>query len=363
MSTRIATVVGCVGIVATLGAQPREAAHAPAPKPSEFATISTLPSFGRGGDAVAIDEAGTFIAGHVWDESGVRHAVEWTLQADGSWAIHELPWPAGATRTFARGVNNRGDVAGDDLPVTLLPSHALLWLAGTGAPLILNCPTDHDGALVYAISAEAQVVVGNGLLAGESRSTAAVWQPGGICREDLPLLLAEGSGAAFAVNADGTIVGGGTISGATGVPVRWTKVADEWRIEQLDTRTGEVRGANAKGDLAGYVMIPCTPGTVCQRAFVWYTTGASRELGTLGGRDSLGLDINSAGEVVGISMPRRGINTAFFWSPDALVGMVQLPVIGRSARANALSDVRPDGTRVAVGVSEGKPVVWVIRNP
>ena len=47
MSTRIATVVGCVGIVATLGAQPREAAQAAVPKPREFATISTLPSFGK----------------------------------------------------------------------------------------------------------------------------------------------------------------------------------------------------------------------------------------------------------------------------------------------------------------------------
>ena len=87
----------------------------------------------------------------------------------------------------------------------------------------------------------------------------------------------------------------------------------------------------------------------------------ARELGTLGGGDSLALDVNSTGEVVGISMTRRGTNTAFFWSLDD--GIVQLPVIGRSARANALSDVRPDGTRLAVGVSEGKPIVWVIRNP
>jgi len=346
-------------MVATLAAQPREAAQAAAPRPSEFATISTLPSFGRGGDGAAIDEAGTFIAGHVWDESGLRHAVEWTLQADGSWAIHDLQWPPGATRTFARGVNNRGDVAGDDLPVSLFPSHALLWLAGTGAPRFLNCPTDHDGAMVYAISADAQVVVGNGLLSG--RSTAAVWQPGGICREDLPLLFGEGSAAAFAVNADGTIAGGGANGGGTSVPVRWTNPANGWRIERLDTRSGEVHGANGAGDLAGYVMATCGPNALCQRGVVWYTTGGSRELGTLGGGDSLALDVNSTGEVVGISMTRRGTNTAFFWSLDD--GMVQLPVIGRSARANALSDVRPDGTRLVVGVSEGKPVLWVVRNP
>jgi probable HAF family extracellular repeat protein len=355
MTTRIATITVCVSAVAALGlAQGRSTG-------SDVATFSTLPAFAGPAEALAVDEAGTIIVGYATDDSGLRHAVEWVLQADGSWAINDLPSPPGATRTQVGGVNNRGDVAGDDFDGNPSnPSLALLWPAGSG-PLILNCPTDAAGSIVYAISADAQVVVGNGLLTGENRSTAAVWRPGGVCREDLPLLLAEDSGAAFAVNADGTIVGGGTFDGATGVAVRWTNVAGDWRIEQLDTRSSEVRGANAGGDLAGYVMVRCRSGTVCQRAFVWYTTGASLELGTLGGPDSLGLDINSAGEVVGISMTRGGTNTAFFWS--LTVGMVKLPVIRRSARANALSDVRPDGTRLAVGVSQGEPVVWVIRNP
>jgi uncharacterized membrane protein len=364
MSKRITVVVGCVAVFATVGPQLREVGHAAAVRPAQIATIMTLPSFGRGGSAMAIDEAGTFIAGQASDKSGLPHAVEWTPQADGSWAIHDLPWPPGATRTFARGVNNRGDVAGDDLPVNLFPSHALLWLAGTSAPLILNCPTDLDGAVVYAISANAQVVVGNGLLRGSS--TAAVWRPG-VCREDLPLP-GEGPAAAHAVNADGTIAGGqASVGGTSGIPVRWRKIADEWRFEQLDTRNGEADGANGAGDLAGYVMTQCGS-SLCQRAIVWYADGtAPTELGTLGGQDSfsLALDINSSGEVVGMSRARRGnTNAAFFWSPpDPLVGMVQLPAIRRSARANALSDVRPDRTRLVVGVSDAEPVIWVVRNP
>src|SRR5262245_48890605 len=175
MRLRIAVAIGCFGVLTTVGFAKHDVAHAAASTPSGFATITSLPSFGRGGTALAIDEAGTFIAGYARDESGQQHAVEWTRQSDGSWAINDLLWPPGATRTFARGVNNRGEVAGDDLPVTLFPSHALLWLADTSAPLILNCPTDFDGAIVYAISADAQVVVGNGLLSG--RSTAAVWRP------------------------------------------------------------------------------------------------------------------------------------------------------------------------------------------
>jgi hypothetical protein len=67
---------------------------------------------------------------------------------------------------------------------------------------------------------------------------------------------------------------------------------------------------------------------------------------------------------VGVSTPRRGVNTAFFWSPDPAVGMLELPFRERWAAANALSDVRPDGTRLVVGQdSRGEPVVWVVRNP
>ena len=44
--------------------------------------------------------------------------------------------------------------------------------------------------------------------------------------------------------------------------------------------------------------------------------------------------------------------------------MVQLPFKGRWAAANALSDVRPDGTRLVVGMSSaGEAVVWVVRTP
>jgi uncharacterized membrane protein len=281
MSTKIALIVGCIGMVAAVPVATPEVAPAAAAQRDEIATLSTLPTFGRGGIAVAIDEAGTFIAGYAWDEAGLRHAVEWTLQSDGSWAVTDLPWPPGATRPNVSGVNNRGDWrVTTSLRRPLTPC---CGPRGTSAPLILNCPTDLDSAIVYGISADAQVLVGNGLLTGQGTSVAAVWRPG-ICREDLPLLFGQGSAAAHAVNADGTIAAGGATGGGSPVAVRWTNVAGEWRIEQLDTRFGEVRGANASGDLAGYVMTPCSREGLCQRAIAWYTTGASRELGTLGGR-------------------------------------------------------------------------------
>jgi len=55
-------------------------------------------------------------------------------------------------------------------------------------------------------------------------------------------------------------------------------------------------------------------------------------------------------------------NTGYFWSDST--GMVQLPLRGRWAAANALSDVRPDGARLVVRMdSRRQAVVWVVRNP
>jgi hypothetical protein len=43
---------------------------------------------------------------------------------------------------------------------------------------------------------------------------------------------------------------------------------------------------------------------------------------------------------------------------------LQLPSKARWAAANGVSDVRPDGTRLVVGMSsQGAAVVWVVRDP
>ena len=149
MSTRIATITVCVGAVATLGlAQGRSTG-------SEFATFSTLPALAGPTEALAIDAAGTVIAGYSWDRSGLLHAVEWRLQSDGSWDITDLPWPArGHQHQIARDVNGLGAV-GNDFPATT--SRAILWPAAGGFN-VLGCAL--GPATVYALSARAQVVVG-----------------------------------------------------------------------------------------------------------------------------------------------------------------------------------------------------------
>jgi probable HAF family extracellular repeat protein len=95
---------------------------------------------------------------------------------------------------------------------------------------------------------------------------------------------------------------------------------------------------------------------------IWYAAGGSQDLETLGGKDSWASDINATRDVVGGSTASNGVNAAFFWSES--LGMLQLPSKGRWARANAVSDVRLDGTRLIVGQdSRRNAVAWVVRNP
>jgi probable HAF family extracellular repeat protein len=325
---------------------------------TEIATLSTLPSLDRtGSEALAVNEAGTVIVGYSWARlhgGSLQHAVKWTLQ-NGSWAISSLP--DAATEAVARGINNQGDATGDDSSPPS-PSHPILWPA-TGGFEVLGCNDNDVTATVYGISAVEQIVVGQ---RGFSGATAAVWQPGN-CRVDLPPLIDGGAAGARAVNRDGAIVGGiAAISSDRGVPVRWMSVSGQWQIEQLDNRPGEVRGANGIGDLAGSAYVPCASPDGCQRAVIWYAAGGSEDLDTLGGKDSWALDINATREVVGGSTASNGVNTAFFWSES--LGMLQLPFKGRWATANAVSDVRPDGTRLIVGQDwRGNAVAWVVRNP
>jgi len=351
MNRSIAIAMLSIGTVAASGLQPQ---YARTGHGGEIATATTLPSLGGNSQALAIDDEGTTVVGSSFDRSDLLHAVTWTLQGDGSWKITDLGWPPDAVSSIARGINNNLDVAGNDFSPAA--SRPLLWPITGGITILSDCSGSAGRAIVYGLSANAQVAVGATLGVGGS-----VWSPAGC--ESLPPLPGGTSPSAFAVNGDGTIVGGASATQtAASVPVRWTHVAGQWQIEQLDSRSGLAVGANTVGDLAGSVTTACALPDGCSRAVIWYAAGGSRELGTLGGDQSWASDINSSGELVGGSTAPRVGNTAYFWSESR--GMLQLPFKGRFAVANALSDVRPDGTRIVVGTdSRANAIVWVVRNP
>ena len=83
----------------------------PQPAASGFATLTTLPSLGKGvhGEAYAVQQSGGIIAGYSWHRDGRMIPVTWTLQ-NGVWIITSLPYPATAPRTS--GTRSRSYLSG-----------------------------------------------------------------------------------------------------------------------------------------------------------------------------------------------------------------------------------------------------------
>ena len=310
---------------------------------SGIATLTKLPSLGSNSEALGVNDAGTIVVGHSFDRAGMLYAVRWTLQ-NGSWRITTLPYTGSAR---AMSVSNQGVAAGYGATG---PRTALRW-SETATVTALDCAADAGESLANGISGGGQVAVGG------SAGIPVIWRAGG-CRESLPALGAGGSAAT--ANGDGTVIGGSAASGADYLPVRWREVAGQWAIEQLDTRVGRANGSNAAGDLAGHVREPCSAdANGCGRARVWYIAGGSRAI-DFGGDASFASDINASGEVVG-TRNSRGRSGAYLWS-EAL-GVRELPSSGGGAVARGVSDVRGDGTRVAVGMAGTQAALWVVRNP
>ena len=357
MKIAIATVLGCVATFPLLGLGPEHVTSAatmqgrkpPKGSNTEIATLSKLPSLGSNAEAHGVNEAGTVVVGHSFDRAGLLYAVKWTMQ-NGSWVIAKLPYAGKAA--LANGVDNDGDAVGW---VGSSPRYPALWPGGAGySPL--GCANEAGEA--HAISADGDVVV------GQSAGRAVAWPLSAPCTEYLPPLVSGAFAAATAVNADGSIIGGRAAREPQGasLPVRWTGPAGARVIEGLDNLPGAVRGANAAGDLAGHVTNGCALEAGCLQAAIWYADGGSpRYPGTLGGAHSWALDINAAGEVVGVSTSSQGVNTAFFWSQAT--AMFKLPA-NKFGVANAVSDVRSDGTRLVVGMdAQANAAVWLVRTP
>src|SRR5688572_16932132 len=155
MNARVVTIAMCAIAAAILALRPPQVVNASAiqardgrsvalgrgnkpPATSEMATISALPTLGRGAEALAVNSTGTVIVGSAWDRGDLLHGVKWTLQ-NGKWVIAALPTPPDATSAIARGAGDAG-AGGNDFGT----SRAIFW-PWTGSFQILGCNDDLGG--------------------------------------------------------------------------------------------------------------------------------------------------------------------------------------------------------------------------
>ncbi len=117
------------------------------------------------------------------------------------------------------------------------------------------------------------------------------------------------------------------------------------------------RGVNDAGQAAGWTSTSANPvdSLATVRAAV-YDHGRTRELGTLGGRDSRAFALNAAGQVVGVADTAGGHRHAFLAAGDALTDLGTLPgggfsqayAINRSGHIAGVSDSRTPEKRAVL---------------
>lgn len=103
---------------------------------------------------------------------------------------------------------------------------------------------------------------------------------------------------------------------------------------------------NAKGQVV-FSTFP-GPGTVSRGYF--YNGAAVRDVGTLGGAETVALDLNNAGQVTGGSYLAGGSEHAFVWSAGG--GMLDLGVLPGAANSRGMAI---NNLGVVTGTSEGVP--------
>jgi len=167
-----------------------------------------------------------------------------------------------------------------------------------------------------------------------SLATSAWWSKAAGAVEIAPL--GTGESHAHAISGNGTVVGTGILDPVWG-SIYAFKYQDGklTRLSCLVPTSGcDARGVNDAGQITGATQVPFSG----SHAFLYDpTVGFWRELGTLGGRSSIGMAINAAGHVVGNADVADGVNHhAFFFDGTTMIDLGAPD--GGSSFATALND-------------------------
>lgn len=210
------------------------------------------------------------------------------------WTVTVLP-SLGSYGSWARAMNNRGEVAGTSGVAEFTP-HPVFW--------------DRDGSITDLLAGSPATGVANaindqGEVAFTNDSGIGVWKDG------VPMYLGI-TGEPLDINKSGAVVGYFYPSGRIAVgPQRgfYYKDGVVHDIGSLGNNLTSANGVNDRGVVVGYSVKPMSSEW---HAVVWQD-GALRELQGLGGPNSIAGDVTNRGVIFGSADDVNGVNHLVSW--------------------------------------------------
>lgn len=290
---------------------------------------------GAGGTVASISNTG-WVAG----TTGANKAFVWSVDG-GLLRIGDLP--GGADYSFAKAVNDAGQVVGGS--ATANGNRAFIWDAVNGMRALGDLP-DSDSSYATGINVNNQVVGTRHSAAGFS---AFVWTQASGMQDlgDLPGQDTDVFGTA--INDQGQVVGHTAANGIINAYL-WDPAAGMTSLGDLPTgsNVGYAFGINNATQVVGRGNT-----SDGDRAFLWTPSAGMQNLGTWpGGFGSYAYGLNNHGEVVG-HFTLGGQHRAFLWT--AATGLQDLNVLADAEAAGWVLleayDINDSGWIVGYGVN------------
>jgi len=330
--------INCLIVVSAFALSVTAAAHAASYTVTDLGTLGGTDSLGWG-----INASGQVTGYAAMTDDETVDAFLWnpTTPNGANGTMHDLG-SLGGSFSWGIGINAGGQVAGISATTGDAAEHATLWIPTTPRS---SSGTLHDlGTLGGTYSQGTGIndsgqVTGYSDETGDSTSRAIMWKPTtpGSASGTMHDLGSLGGSVSFGwdINASGQVTGNSDTSGDEATH------AFLWKPTTPNGVTGTMHdlgslggtwsdggGINDSGQVAGSSL---TEGDEFDHAFLWTpttpggTSGTMLDLGTLGGSDSYGYNLNAGGQVVGSSyVPANVSNYSHAFLYTSGVGMVDL---------------------------------------
>ncbi len=298
----------------------------------------------------------------------------------------------GGTNNSAIGSNENGQVTGAAETSTQDPNaenfcgfstnsacQAYLWQNGVMTAL----------ATLGGLNSAASGINANGVMVGDAENTTkdstcpapqafqfkpVIWQNGKV--QELPTVLGDQEGIAFAINDNGQAVGSSGICSTLNPASLTNYLAVHPVLWQNGTATylGSLGGTAPNGELPGpgstalainnhgqVVGQSNLAGDKAFHAFLWTKATGMQDLGTLPGDTFSGaLAINDAGEIVGVSLDATGNMRAYIRQNGVLTDLNTLVPADSPLYMILAASVNSSGQIVGLGITnEGDPHVFL----